>query len=317
MLADDAMIRPGLYRLPEDPVGPRVLIPGFVWATAVRGAFGWFSAGWIGRLAPGLAEYINRRGVSPIEFIVAPVLFPAEREAVEQAVFLTPEQASQRIVDIFCGGSADASALAHHALECLAWMIATGRLRLRIAVPTADSNYHPKIWLFDDGADQMLARGSGNATARGITGGVEHFDVDVTWIEHSRQRVRDGMAMLDDWSRGQSHGIERVIDLPQALEEEIIQTAPEAPPSPGRLPPSGQGRRGSGMGRRSCCTPDGSIRPKDDPDASTPRDPRRPRLGGGPVRPSGRGHRGLGKPNPIPNAAQSRWPPVLVRPSQP
>ena len=111
-------------------------------------------------------------------------------------------------------------------------MIATGTLRLRIAVPTAESNYHPKVWLFDDGTDQVLARGSGNATARGITSGVEHFDVDVTWIEHSRQRVRDGIAMLDDWSQGKSHGIERVVDLPQALREDIIQTAPEDPPSP-------------------------------------------------------------------------------------
>ena len=226
------MIRPGLYRLPEDPVGPRVLIPGFVSATSVRGAFGWFSAGWIGRLAPGLAEYINRRDVSPIEFTVAPVLFPAEREAVEQAVSLTPEEARRRVVGVFREGKADASALARHALDCLAWMIATRTLRLRIAEPTADSNYHPKIWLFDDGADQMLVRGSGNATARGITSGVEHFDVDVTWIEHSRQRVHDGMAMLADWSRGQSHGIKRVVDLPQALKEQIIQTAPAGPPSP-------------------------------------------------------------------------------------
>lgn len=212
-------------------MGPRVLIPGFASATSVRGAFGWFSAGWIGRLAPGLAEYINRRGVSPIDFTVAPVLFPAEREAVEQAVSMTPEQACQRVVDVFSKGKVDASALARHALDCLAWMIATGTLRLRIAKPTADSNYHPKIWLFDDGSDQLLARGSGNATARGIASGVEHFDVDVTWIEHSRQRVCDGKAMLDDWSRGRSHGIERVVDLPQALEEEIIQTAPHVPPS--------------------------------------------------------------------------------------
>ncbi len=145
---------------------------------------------------------------------------------------MTPDEASRRVGNVFCEGRVDASALARHALDCLAWMIATGTLCLRIAEPTADSNYHPKIWLFDDGADQMLVRGSGNATARGITSGVEHFDVDVTWIGHSRQRVRDGMAMLDDWSRGHSHGIRRVVDLPQALKEQIIQTAPESPPSP-------------------------------------------------------------------------------------
>ena len=160
------------------------------------------------------------------------MFFPAEREAVEHAVSLTPEQASRRVVDVFREGKASVSALARHALDCLAWMIATGKLRLRIAVPRAESNYHPKIWLFDDGTDQMLARGSGNATARGIASGVEHFDVDVTWIEHSRERVHDGTAMLDDWSKGESHGIDRVVDLPQALEEEIIQTAPEVEPSP-------------------------------------------------------------------------------------
>ena len=145
---------------------------------------------------------------------------------------MTPEEASRRVVGVFCGGRVDASALARHALDCLTWMIATGTLRLRVAEPTADSNYHPKIWLFNDGTDQTLVRGSGNATARGITSGVEHFDVDVTWIEHSRQRVHDGVAMLHDWSRGRSHGIKRVVDLPQALKEQIIRTAPESPPSP-------------------------------------------------------------------------------------
>ena len=163
---------------------------------------------------------------------MAPVFFSEEREAIEQAVSLSLEEANLRVVEVFREGRADASALARHALDCLAWMIATGTLRLRIAESTADSNYHPKIWLFDDGADQILVRGSGNATARGITSGVEHFDVDVTWIEHSRQRVRDGVAMLHDWSRGHSHGIERVVDLPQALKEQIIQTAPQVPPSP-------------------------------------------------------------------------------------
>ena len=232
MFATGSVIRPGFYRLPEDPVGPSVFIPGFVSATSVRGAFGWFSAGWIGRLAPGLAEYISRDDVSPIDFTVAPFFYPAEREAAEQGLSMTPEEASRRVVVVFREGKADASALARHALDCLAWMIATGTLRLRIAVPTPESNYHPKLWLFDDGADQVLVRGSGNATGRGIATGVEHFDVDVTWIDHSRQRVRDGIAVLRDWSRGQSSGIERVVDLPQALKEQIIQTAPESPPTP-------------------------------------------------------------------------------------
>ena len=233
MLADEPTLRPGLYRLPDDPVGPRVLIPGFRSATSVRGAFGWFSAGWIDRLAPGLAEYLNRLDTIPIDFTVAPMLFAAERTAIEQAYTISAEEAAQRVADVFIDGRAQASALGKHALGCLTWMVATERLRLRIAVPKADSNYHPKIWLFDDGTHQVLARGSGNATGRGVAAGVEHLDVDVSWIDHSRSRVAAGVAILNDWARGRSHGIECVLELPEALKQDIINTAPDVAPNRG------------------------------------------------------------------------------------
>ena len=217
--------------MPDEPVGPRVLVPGFRAATSVRGAFGWFTAGWIARLAPGLADYLNRPDTAPIDFTVAPTLFAAERSVIEQAYSMSAEEAAQRVADVFVNGRAQASALGGHALDCLAWMIATGRLRLRVAVPRAESNYHPKIWLFDDGTHQVLARGSGNATGRGVGSGIEHIDVDVTWIDHSRSRVADGIAMLDDWARGRSTGIRCVVELPEALELDIINTAPDDAPN--------------------------------------------------------------------------------------
>ena len=231
MLVDEPTLLPGLYRLPDEPVGPRVLIPGFRSATSVRGAFGWFTAGWIARLAPGLAEYLNRDDTTPIDFTVAPTLFAVERAAIEQAYNMSAEEAADRVATVFIDGRAQTSALGRHALDCLAWMIATERLRLRVAVPKAQSNYHPKMWLFDDGTHQVLARGSGNATGHGIASGVEHLDVDVTWIDHSRSRVRDGVEILNDWARGHSDGIERVVELPEALEQNIIHTAPEIAPS--------------------------------------------------------------------------------------
>ena len=211
-------------------MGPRILIPGFRSAVSVRGAFGWFTAGWIARLAPGLAHYINRDDTAPIDFTVAPTLFAAERHTIEQAYGMTSDEALQRVADVFIDGRAEASAIGRHALDCLAWMIATGRLRMRVAVPTAESNYHPKIWLFDDGTHQVLARGSGNATGRGVESGVEHLDVDVTWIDHSSARVRDGIKILDDWAQGRSLGIDRVVELPEALERDIVRTAPDRAP---------------------------------------------------------------------------------------
>lgn len=232
MLSQEPSLQPGLYRLPDDPVATTVLIPGFRSATSVRGAFGWFTAGWIGRLAPGLADYLHRPSAEPLDFTVAPVLFPAERSAVERGAAMTPEQAAQLTANVFVDGRPEATALGRHALDCLAWMIATQRLRLRIAVPAAGSNYHPKIWLFDDGVNRVLARGSGNATHRGVAGGVEHIDVDVSWIAESRGRVSDGVAMLDDWSRGRSVGISEVVELSAALARKIIETAPAHAPQP-------------------------------------------------------------------------------------
>ena len=231
MLADESTIQPGLYRLPDDPVGPRVFIPGFRSAKSVRGAFGWFSAGWIARLAPGLAEYLNRHDTTPIIFTVSPALFAKERAVLEHAYNMSEEEAAKRIADVFIEGRINASAIGRHALDCLAWMVATGHLQLRVAVPNARATYHPKIWLFEDEIHQVLARGSGNATGRGVAWGVEHLDVDVTWLDQSRRRVLDGVEILNDWARGRSDGIKCVIELPEAIKKGIIHTAPEIAPS--------------------------------------------------------------------------------------
>ena len=163
MFGEKCGITPGLYKMPDEPVGPKILIPGFESAVAVRGAFGWFSAGWIQRLAPGLAVYLARESVAPIDFTVSPQFFAAERAVVESSITSNAEAATQRIAHLFADGRIQATALGAHALDCMAWMIATSQLKLRIAVPTRESNYHPKIWLFDDGYHQVLARGSGNA----------------------------------------------------------------------------------------------------------------------------------------------------------
>ncbi|MCY4368317.1 MAG: DEAD/DEAH box helicase family protein [bacterium] len=230
-LAAEADIEPGLYRLPEDPIGEKVLIPGFRAATSVRGAFGWFTAGWIARLSPGLANYLNRGEVEPITFTVAPVLYPKEREAIEAAHAMTADEACRRVAHVFTDGRVDAGALGRHALDCLAWMVATGQLRLRVAVPTPRCNYHPKIWLFDDGEHRVLVRGSANATGRGIDGAVEHMDVDVSWSTHGPSRIVAATSMLEDWWRGHSLGIDRVVDMPDAIREGIVATAPSSAPS--------------------------------------------------------------------------------------
>ena len=110
MLAQEPTLKPGLYRLPEDPVASRILIPGFRAATVVEGAFGWFSAGWIELLAPGLAEHLNRREARPIKFTVSPHHFPAEIQAMKRAQRTSPDEAQERVAEVFIEGRVRASA---------------------------------------------------------------------------------------------------------------------------------------------------------------------------------------------------------------
>ena len=229
MLRDEPTIRPNLYRLPAEPLSADVLIPAFRQATSVRGAFGWFSAGWIRSLAAGLAVYLTRTDVQPIEFTIAPALFTAERVALECAV-LSPEATAQRVEEeILLAAEPDAGALANHAVDCLTWMIARNRLFLSIAIPIPGANYHPKIWLFSDGHDSVAVRGSANATGRAQEAAIEHMDVDCTWV--SATRVRAAERMVDDWAAGKDPVLARTVTLPAALRERLLRLAPSEPPA--------------------------------------------------------------------------------------
>ncbi len=231
MLADVSTLRRSFYKLPEDPFAREILIPAFQEAVAVRGVFGWFSASWVSRLAPGLAMYLQHPDTRTIEMTISPTVFEPERKVMEEAVRLSDDESAHRIGQVFTHGRDDADALAVHALDCLGWMLATGQLRLRIAVPEPSSNFHPKMWGFGDDRDYVVANGSGNATGRGIVAGVEQMTVTVSWDAYDNEVFKQARATLEDWLHGRSIGINRVLDLPDAIEARIIETAPDSAPT--------------------------------------------------------------------------------------
>lgn len=238
MLKDRAdTIVPRLYRLPKEPLANDILIPAFEEATAVSGAFGWFTSGWIARLAAGLACFLSRDEVSAITFTIAPGLYPPEYEALEAALSREAGGWQSVLSDIMLkrlaeATSEDADPLARHAVDCLAWMVAHGKLRLRIAMPVPGSNYHPKIWLFTDGLDRVAVRGSGNATSRALDGGIEHMDVDVTWQDPTR--VDQAEQMVNDWANGTDDALIGTVELTtlEDLHDAVLRLAPEAQPNP-------------------------------------------------------------------------------------
>ncbi len=230
MLSDVSTLRRSFYKLPENPFAREILIPAFREARSVRGVFGWFSAGWISKLAPGLAIYLQHPETRTIEMTISPTLYGPERRVVEQVVELSDGEAAHRVSEVFSHGRSDVGALSRHALDCLGWMLATRQLKLRIAVPQPGSNFHPKMWGFGDDRDYVIANGSGNATGHGVVGGVEQMTVTVSWDGHDAEVFQRAKSALDDWSYGRSIGISRVFDLPEAVEARIIETAPDVAP---------------------------------------------------------------------------------------
>lgn len=231
MLSDVPTLRRSFYKLPEDPFANDILIPGFSEATEVTGVFGWFTAAWIGKLAPGLAIYLQRQDAMPIQMTVSPMLFQKEREVADKVSQLNGEQAVERIAEVFEHGRADEDALARHTLDCLGWMLASKKLIMRIAVPAPDSNFHPKMWGFYDGSARVIANGSGNATGKGVIAGVEQMNVSVSWDEHDVEVFSKAWRTLDEWLDGVSTGITGIYELPEAIEEKIIRTAPDVQPT--------------------------------------------------------------------------------------
>lgn len=231
MLPDEKTLRSDILQLPDEPLAARILIPGWRQATVVRGGFGWFSSGWIGKLAPGLAAYLSNPSAETITFTVSPALFAHEIDTLTDAVTMSDEDAVARVLEVFVSGKPTASALARHALDALAWMLATGKLELLIAKPAPGHGYHPKMWWFGDAdGNAVMVRGSANATSKGLQASAEHMDVDVSWDEPNG-RYTKSVAILDNFQFGRSNAIAKVFPLPEAVRLGIIETAPESAPT--------------------------------------------------------------------------------------
>ena len=228
MLRDEPTIRGKIYELPDDPLVEEILVPAMRQSVEVRGAFGWFSAGWIPFLAPGLAAFLENPAAKKIKMVVSPALYPDELEALTSA-----EQSRDLAVERFMSildeaGGMDGDILAKHAVDCLAWMYASGRLEIRIAVPHPWSNYHPKVWEFTDAiGDRVGVLGSANATNRAFFA-AEHMTAECSW---DRQlHVDDIEKILNNYWSGDSSAIQQTVPLSAAVEQQLLSLAPEEAP---------------------------------------------------------------------------------------
>ncbi len=191
---------------------------------------GYFGSGALADLAPGLAEYLNRRS-SPARLIISPYLQSGDLAAIEKGIGTPADVLEQRLIELLGEAAISESALVRHTLECLAYLIATTRLVIKISF-LPNGQFHDKVWFFSDASGRVVVSGSSNLTRSGLGRNHEQVRVERSW-ETGDQRV--AIEVLSDEFDALWHGWREYaicLDLPVAVRERLIREfQPGRPPS--------------------------------------------------------------------------------------
>jgi superfamily II DNA or RNA helicase len=177
------MLRP-VYVVPKDDVASGLLIPTMGAATAVRCMAGFFSSSSFTQLAPGLAAFLNR-SQGTFRLLLSPRIDDKDRRAIESATANPEKVLAESTERLFKDGLVSEYALARHTVQCLSYLIASGRAELRIVL-TKRGMFHPKVWLLNDDKSLVIAHGSSNPTEPGLLFNFETVSVERSWVETAK-----------------------------------------------------------------------------------------------------------------------------------
>lgn len=203
---------------------------------------GYFSSVGLSLAAQGLIEFIPGGGT--MRLIVGAQLDPKDVEAVERGATLT-EAVARATLSRNVFHSEDA--IIRERLAVLAWLVASGRLWIKVGLKTLDGipvaatddrdYFHHKFGVFTDiHGSQVAFSGSGNETRSGWVSNSESFVTAASWWNEDwwagqgEPTVVEFERMWNDHDAGPGWTI---LDLPEALHRELLRLAPnEAPTGP-------------------------------------------------------------------------------------
>lgn len=215
------------YRSGEDELVEDFYVPCLDAATAYDRAVGYFNSSALALAARGLTRFIERGGC--MRLVASPELSAADVEAMlegygrRQQILesaLLRQLTDERLPDA-----------AKDQIACLSWLIAHGRLDVRIAVLAQDvalGLYHEKLGIFRDSEDNVVAfEGSANESAGGLRRNFESVLAFRSWADGEGNIARQLTADFDRlWNR-QTPALD-VFDLPDAAKEHLLREyAPE------------------------------------------------------------------------------------------
>ena len=187
-----------LYEIPGNDLVGEVLQPAMAVSSTARVGAGFFSSHCLAQIAPGLAAYIAGT-TAPLQLLISPEISTEDRDAIDRGLKTPDEVVDEAMRMLLTDARLSSSAVVHHTLACMSYLIAAQRLEIRFVL-MHQGMYHKKMWLFNDGENWVAVHGSGNATARGLLVNGEQMTVDKPWSDGPASRRRVEM-LVEQWEK--------------------------------------------------------------------------------------------------------------------
>ena len=213
----------GVYKSDHDHILDDFYFPALSVASRYDRAVGFFSAGALSLAAQALSTFVKRGGC--VRLILGAFTDEEEFEAVVQGhrVKEMSEQLGQKLLGRIESVSDD---LFQNRLETLSWLVAYGRLEVKIAL-RAQGMYHDKVGIIsDESGDKVVFSGSANESRHALlpTHNYESINVFRTWIPEHAEFYEPHIASFERLWRNESPATV-VFDIPTAVKEQLVVVA--------------------------------------------------------------------------------------------
>jgi ERCC4-related helicase len=215
-------------------------IPALERSTQYDRKSGFFNSAILSQVAGGLGAFLQNEG--RIRLIMSCHLSKPDLQAIQQGYTLRDAVATRLEANLI----APTSFAQLKRLEILSWLIQSGRLDIRIAIPLRQDGqpldpdeainthyiYHEKVCLFTDtDGNQITTTGSNNESSGGWNFNVESFHVFCSW-EGPRDlaRVQEEVLRFEQHWNNQIPSV-RVFEVPEAVKRKLIRYAPPQRPT--------------------------------------------------------------------------------------
>lgn len=218
------------YRSDSDDLLSDFYLPCLKRSSLYQRAVGYFTSRGLSVAAQGITALIAGNG--HMSLVASPLFDADDLEAIENGYFARDDVMTRSLLRQI---ESTPDSVVSDRLGYLAWLIAEGRLDVRVAIPydeqgrPCDGIYHEKIGLFfDDFGNSVAFTGSPNETAGGLVHNFESTEVFCSWSDHEGRVAKKIANFKRLWSN-ETHRL-LVKPFPEAVREQLLRFRPKTQP---------------------------------------------------------------------------------------